>query len=68
MGRIRVGRPQVKPDTPTHVPGLHEGNRGPYQEQVGHHEDGTADARRSTGIRTKRHDAILDVMPNISPA
>ncbi|RZU46361.1 hypothetical protein EV284_1033 [Streptomyces sp. BK022] len=67
MGRIRVGRPQVRPDTPTHVAGLHEGNRGPCQKQVGHHEDGTADSRRSTGVRAKRHNAILDVMPNIPP-
>ncbi|MFE2104207.1 hypothetical protein [Streptomyces sp. PTD9-10] len=67
MGSIRVGRPQARPDTPSHVPGLHQGNRGPYRHQSGHHEDGTADARRSTGIHSKRHDALLDVMPNISP-
>ncbi|MFF8431403.1 hypothetical protein ACF07Y_40965 [Streptomyces sp. NPDC016566] len=67
MGSIKVGRPQARPDTPSHVPGLHQGNRGPYRHQSGHHEDGTADARRSTGIHSKRHDALLDVMPNISP-
>ncbi|MCZ0991371.1 hypothetical protein [Streptomyces diastatochromogenes] len=67
MGTIRVGRPQAKPDTPRHVPGMHQGNHGPYQHQSGHHEDGTADARRSTGIHSKRHDALLDAMPNISP-
>ncbi|MFF4485968.1 hypothetical protein [Streptomyces sp. NPDC001544] len=67
MGSIRVGRPQAKPDTPTHVLGLHQGNRGPYQHQTGHHEDGTADARRSTGIHWKKHDTIMKIMPNISP-
>jgi hypothetical protein len=67
MGTIRVGRPQAKPDLPTHVPGLHQGNKGPYHHQTGHHKDGTADARRSTGIHWKKHDAILDVMPNIPP-
>ncbi|WP_236243728.1 hypothetical protein [Streptomyces sp. CC228A] len=67
MGRIRVGKPQVKPDTPSHVPGLHEGNKGPYKRQVGHHKDGTADARRSTGVNWRRHDAILKIMPNIPP-
>lgn len=67
MGRIRVGKPDVQPDTPSHVPGMHEGNEGPYEEQAGHHESGTADARRSTGIDAKKHDAVLDVMPNLPP-
>ncbi|MET7289452.1 hypothetical protein [Streptomyces sp. NPDC005573] len=67
MGNIRVGRPQVKPDTPTHVCGTHEGNQGPYEAQPGHYEDGTADARRSTGISPHRHDALLEIMPNIPP-
>ena len=67
MGRIRVGKPDVTTDTPTHVRGLHEGNKGPSQSQPGHFEDGTADARRSTGIHWKKHNAILKIMPNISP-
>ncbi|MFF5533535.1 hypothetical protein ACFY71_13760 [Streptomyces cinerochromogenes] len=67
MGTIRVGRPHVKPDTPGHVFGLHQGNKGPSRHQTGHHEDGTSDARRSTGIHWKRHDAIMKIMPNISP-
>ncbi len=67
MGRIRVGKPHVKPDTPTHVLGLHQGNKGPYGLQAGHHRDGTADARRSTGVHWKKHNAIMKVMPNIPP-
>ncbi|MFI7413005.1 hypothetical protein ACIBU0_30465 [Streptomyces sp. NPDC049627] len=67
MGSIRVGRPQAKPDTPRHVRGMHQGNQGRYEDESGHHEDGTADARRSTGIRAKRHDALTETMPNISP-
>ncbi|MFG2606359.1 hypothetical protein ACGFT2_22830 [Streptomyces sp. NPDC048514] len=67
MGTIRVGRPQAKPDMLRHVAGLHQGNRGPHDHQTGFHRDGTSDARRSTGIHWKRHDALLDVMPNISP-
>ncbi|MDN5381104.1 MULTISPECIES: hypothetical protein [Streptomyces] len=67
MGRIKVGKPQVKHDTPGHVIGLHQGNAGPYQRQQGHHKDGTSDARRSTGIHWKKHDAIMKTMPNISP-
>ncbi len=68
MGRIRVGRPDVRPDTPpTHVRTA-SGNYGPpYRRQPGHHRDGTSDARRSTGIHWKKHDAIMKTMPNISP-
>ncbi|MEU8591201.1 hypothetical protein AB0C59_29980 [Streptomyces sp. NPDC048664] len=68
MGSIRVGKPDVRPDTPTHVPGLHQGNQSPHRRQRGHHKDGTADARRSTGIHSKEHDAITKTMPNLPPA
>lgn len=68
MGRIRVGTPQVRPDTPTHVKGIEQGNEpGAYEKQVGHNPDGTADARRSTGVRPKKHNAILKAMPNLPP-
>jgi hypothetical protein len=67
MGKIRVGRPDVAPDTPSHVAGVHQGNTGPHDSQRGHHSDGTADARRSTGINPKKHDPILPVMPNLPP-
>lgn len=68
MGRIRVGNPQVSPDTPSHVKGVHQGNStGSYKKSPGHHEDGTADARRSTGVSPKKHDAILKIMPNLPP-
>jgi hypothetical protein len=67
MGSIRVGKAQVSHDTPTHVFGIHQGNKGPYHSQPGHHEDGTADARRSTGVHWKKHNAIMKIMPGISP-
>ncbi len=67
MGKIRVGKPDVSHDTPSTVPGIHQGNEGPYHKQPGHNKDGTADARRSTGIHWKHHNAILKIMPNISP-
>ena len=68
MGEIRVGKPQTRPDTPSHVKGVREGNSsGAYAKEVGHHEDGSADARRSTGIKPKRHDVILPIMPNLPP-
>lgn len=68
MGRIRVGKPQVTMDKPFHTKGVTQGNSPEhYRKQIGHHEDGTADARRSTGIRPKKHDPILPVMPNLPP-
>lgn len=68
MGEIRVGKPDAKPDTPSHTKGVHQGNkRGSYKKAIGHNADGTADARRSTGIRPKRHNAILSIMPNLPP-
>ena len=68
MAEIRVGKPDVKPDAPSHTKGVHEGNAsGSYEKQIGHHADGTADARRSTGVAPKKHDAILPVMPNLPP-
>jgi hypothetical protein len=68
MGHIRVGKPQAKPDGPSHVKGVEQGNRqGAYQKEVGHNADGTVDARRSTGISPKRHDPLLPVMPNLPP-
>jgi hypothetical protein len=67
MGKIRVGRPDVRPDTPSHVPGVAQGNTGPHDAQPGHHPDGTADARRSTAINPDKRDPILDQMPNLPP-
>ncbi len=67
MGEIRVGRPDVKPDASSHTKGVAQGNKGPFDRQPGHHRDGTADARRSTGIAPSKHDAILPVMPNLPP-
>lgn len=67
MGKIRVGKPDAKPDNSSHVFGIHQGNSGPYPRQPGHHKDGTADARRSTGIRPRIHNAILKIMPNLPP-
>lgn len=68
MGSIRVGRADVKPDTPSHTKGVHQGNAsGQYKKAGGHHKDGTADARRSTGVSPKKHDAILPIMPNLPP-
>ncbi len=67
-GKIRVGRPQVDPDDPSHVPGIREGNqRGSYEIQPGHLGDGRSTARRSTGINADDRNAIDPESPNISP-
>jgi hypothetical protein len=50
------------------VKGIREGNaKRAGTRQIGHHADGTADARRSTGIRPRKHNAILKSMPNLPP-
>ncbi|GLY83251.1 hypothetical protein [Actinoallomurus iriomotensis] len=68
MGQIRTGKPHTRPDAPAHVTGIREGNeRRGHERQIGHHDDGTADARRSTGIRPRKHNAILKIMPNLPP-
>ncbi len=68
MAEIRVGKPDVKPDTPSHTKGVHQGNKkGAFKKQTGHYLDGTADARRSTGVNPKKHEPILPIMPNLPP-
>lgn len=68
MAEIRVGKPDVRPDLPSHVKGVRQGNeKGAYKKSKGHNEDGTSTARRSTGVSPKKHEAILPIMPNISP-
>ena len=65
---LKVGKPQVKPDKPTHVSGVKEGNStGNYESAPGHLPDGRSTARRSTGIRPSGHDPIDPRMPNLSP-
>ena len=65
---IRVGKPDVRLDAPSHVTGVEQGNAvGNYEKQPGQHADGTADARRSTGVAPGRHDPILPIMPNLPP-
>ncbi|QUH03413.1 hypothetical protein HUO13_23610 [Saccharopolyspora erythraea] len=69
MARIRVGRPDVKVDGPSHTRGVPEGNtEGNYERQRGHLPDGTSTAARSTGIRPRGKGPILPGMPNLSPS
>jgi hypothetical protein len=64
---IKVGKPQVKPDTPAHTKGVREGNKGPREKSGGHLPDGTSTAERSTGINAKDENPIVPGMPNLSP-
>jgi hypothetical protein len=66
MGRIRVGKPDVRIDYPSHVPLVVQGN-SVHKRKPGHNSDGTVDARRSTGVHASRHNPILKVMPNLPP-
>lgn len=66
MGRIRVGKPQISQDAPSHIEGIVEGNSA-KKHHVGHHADGTVDAQRSTGINYRKRNPILPIMPNIPP-
>jgi hypothetical protein len=66
---IKIGKPDVTPDAPSHVPGIREGNaRGAYEHQPGHLPDGRSTAARSTGIDPKAREPIDPRMPNLSPA
>jgi hypothetical protein len=65
---LKVGKRDVKPDTPSHTRGVNEGNKGPTEKQVGHNADGTVTAARSTGINPKAHEPIDPRMPNLPPA
>jgi hypothetical protein len=65
---ITIGRPDVRPDAPSHVAGVRQGNRrGNYEQQPGHLPDGRSTARRSTGVNPEPHNPIDPEMPNLSP-
>jgi hypothetical protein len=72
VNNIRIGKPQVKVDTPSHTRGVNEGNKpGSEKKQPGIKPEGdkaTGTARRSTGINSKSRNAILPEMPNLSPS
>jgi hypothetical protein len=66
---LKTGTPDVKPDAPSHTPGINEGNApGAYLRQHGHLPDGRSTAERSTGVDVKAHEPIDPQMPNLSPA
>lgn len=77
---IRVGKPDVAPDTPSHVRGVREGNQlGSLESEPGfrvetERQSGAdrrsmikATARRSTGIRPDAMNPIDPESPNLPP-
>jgi hypothetical protein len=69
MANLKVGKPDVAPDAPSHVPGIQRGGaRGNYEKQEGHLPDGRVTAKRSTGINPGDVDPIDPRMPNLPPA
>ncbi|HVM39542.1 MAG TPA: hypothetical protein VM618_02045 [Acidimicrobiia bacterium] len=67
-GNLRVGEPDIEPDTPSHTTGTRQGNaNGSYRRQQGHLPDDRSNARRSTGIGPKHRNPVVPGAPNISP-
>ena len=65
---IRVGKPHVSHDKPSHTPGVRQGNStGNYEKSKGHLPDGRSTAARSTGVNAKAREPIDPRMPNLSP-
>ncbi|MFN2629394.1 MAG: hypothetical protein ABR569_12280 [Gaiellaceae bacterium] len=68
MANIKLGKPDVKHDTATHVEGVKQGNTpGNYEKSGGHLKNGRSTAARSTGINPDKHGPIDPRMPNLSP-
>ena len=68
MAYLKVGKPDVEPDAPAHIPGVIQGNApGNYESMKGHLPDGRSTARRSTGVNPDLMEPIDPRMPNLSP-
>ncbi len=69
MGKLNVGKGDVKPDATAHKRGVFQGNAsGNHATLGGHPPDGRSAAARSTGISVKAREPIDPRMPNLSPA
>jgi hypothetical protein len=77
MGDIRVGKPDTKPDAPSHVRGVRQGNEsGGVRKDPGLHLTGErgagkpsakSTARKSTSINAEKRNPIDPSMPNLPP-
>ena len=78
MADIRVGKPDTKPDSPAHTPGVSQGNEpGGIEGDPGLYETGEtragrptakSTARKSTGINPEARNPIDPNSPNLPPA
>jgi hypothetical protein len=75
IANVRVGKADVRPDRPSHINGVRQGNDPrdapqpgiiPFQEGIHNEAHGTAS--RSTGINAANMNPIDSGMPNLSPA
>jgi hypothetical protein len=69
MTNLKVGKPDVAPDAPSHTPGIKMGNsKGNYEREPGMLPDGRRTARASTGINPDQRSPIDPRMPTLPPA
>jgi hypothetical protein len=75
FANLKVGRPDVRPDLPSHVAGVRQGNRPGSLERTRGLEQDPEDRRfaygsaaRSTGISPRARNPIDPRMPNLSPS
>lgn len=68
---LTVGKPDVEPSLPSHVPGVREGNRpGGLKRSDGivdHGTHATATGRRSTALNPGDREPIDPRMPKLTP-
>jgi len=77
FANLRVGKADIWPSAPSHVPGVRSGNRTGAAEQTGFYSTGPSGRRgvsdirgtaaRSTGINPRARDPIDPRSPNLSP-
>ena len=65
---LKLGKPDISPDAPSHMRGTRQGNEGPFHKMRGHNRDGTVTAARSTGVDPGSSNPIDPRMPNLPPA
>lgn len=65
---IRVGKPYVRPDTPSHTPGTNKGEEWALQATEKGRVGWTRQARSATAINPTLHDALDHRMPHLPPA
>ena len=78
MADLKVGKPDVAPDAPSHTKGIRQGNEpGGIENDPGFYKTGErgagrpsakSTARRSTGINPDARNPIDPNSPNLSPA